>query len=76
VRPPFQRTGEQSSGGNTGACNGVLSIDWNLFMATNLTALGNPRFLGQQFDAQGWYRDPPTPKTTQLTDGLHFVLGL
>jgi hypothetical protein len=76
VRPPFQRTGEQSSGGTAGTCNGVMSIDWNTYMTLNPFALGNPRYLGQTFDAQGWYRDPPAPKTTQLTNGLHFVLGL
>ena len=76
VRPPFQRTGEQSSGGTPGSCDGVLSIDWNAYMTLNPLALGHPRYLGQQFDAQGWYRDPPSPKTTQLTNGLHFVLGL
>ena len=76
VRQPLQRTPEQSSGGVAGNCDGVLSIDWNLFMTTNPLALGNPRFLGQQYDAQGWYRDPPAPRTTNLTNGLHFVLGL
>jgi hypothetical protein len=38
--------------------------------------IGTPRFLGRTFGAQGWYRDPPAPKSTRLTNGLDFELRL
>jgi hypothetical protein len=73
VKAPLQRTGVQNSGGTTGACDGSLSLDWNAYRANNATALGNPFSAGQSVYAQGWFRDPPSPKTTSLSDGLSFV---
>lgn len=75
VKLPTQRMGAQSTGGTIGACNGALVQDWNAFMAATPAALGQPRFAGQVFDAQGWFRDPPSPKTTNLSNALHFVLA-
>lgn len=75
VKAPTQRMVTLSSGGNVNACNGTLATDWNYFMATNPAALGNPRTVGQAFDAQAWFRDPPAIKTTNLTAGVHFTLG-
>jgi hypothetical protein len=74
VKSPVQRTIVQSSGGTIGACDGTLSIDWNAFIAANPGALGTPFTAGDAVDAQAWFRDPPAPKTTNLSDGLHFVL--
>lgn len=74
VKSPAQRMTPHSSGGTNTQCNGVLAQDWNSYMATHPTALGSPRFAGQTFDAQAWYRDPPAAKGTNLTNGLHFTL--
>lgn len=75
VKPPTQRTTAQSSGGTAGACNGVLSIDWNAFVAANPGSLGAPFQAGDRVFAQGWFRDPGAPKTTNLSNGLEFVLA-
>jgi hypothetical protein len=75
VRPPIQRTPVQISGGTHNGCDGALSLDWNAYMAANPAALGHPRFAGQVVDAQAWFRDPPAPKTTNLSDALQFVLA-
>jgi len=74
VKAPTQRTNAQDSGGNSGACDGSLSLDWNAFQQLNPGALGQPLGAGQEFAAQAWFRDPPSPKTTQLSDALAFVL--
>jgi hypothetical protein len=75
VRTPIQRTTVQNSGGAHLACDGAFTLDWNAFMAANPAALGNPRFVAQNIDTQAWFRDPPAPKTTNLSDALHFVLS-
>jgi hypothetical protein len=72
VKAPTQRMPPQDSGGTAGACDGVLSEDWNLYVATHLGALGQPFSGGETVWAQGWFRDPPAPKTTNLSDGLVF----
>jgi hypothetical protein len=74
VKPPTQRTPAQNSGGTAGQCNGNLALDWNAFRAANPTALGSPFAAGQHIYAQGWYRDPPAPKTTSLSNALDFTL--
>jgi hypothetical protein len=74
VAPPTQRTTAQVSGGTTGQCNGVLSIDWSAFVAANPGSLGAPFASGNQVFAQGWFRDPPAPKTTNLSNALRFTL--
>jgi hypothetical protein len=73
VKPPTQRSASQSSGGTTGLCDGALSLDWNAFQAANPAALGNPWMAGEKVYVQGWYRDPPAVKTTNLTDGLELT---
>jgi len=74
VKAPTQRTPVQPLNGTTNVCNGSYSIDMNAYMANNAGSLGNPRFTGETFDGQFWYRDPPAPKTTNLSDGLHWAL--
>jgi hypothetical protein len=73
VKTPVQRMGLLFSGGTLGLCDGVLSLDWNAFRAANPSALGAPFSAGQRVYAQGWFRDPPSPKTTSLSNGLTFV---
>jgi hypothetical protein len=75
VKSPAQRTAIQASGGAAGTCDGLLSLDWNAYMAANPGALGHPRSAGMVVQAQGWFRDPPAPKTTNLSDGIEFVLA-
>jgi hypothetical protein len=75
VKPPLQRTLLQNSAGGPSPCTGAFVVDWNDFMAANPAALGNPRACGQRFDAQYWYRDPPSPKTTNLSNALRFTLA-
>jgi hypothetical protein len=74
VKPPTQRTPPSSSGGNAGQCDGSLSIDWNAFVAANPGALGAPFSGGERVFAQAWFRDPPSPKTTHLSDGIEFLV--
>ncbi len=59
-------------GGNAGQCNGALSIDWSSCVAGNPGALGNPFSAGAVINVQAWFRDPPAPGTTNLSDGLEF----
>lgn len=75
VKAPLQRTGVQSSGGTIGGCNGSLSLDWNAYRSTHPIALGNPFSAGQIVFAQGWFRDPPAVKTTNLSDAIKFGVG-
>lgn len=75
VKPPVQRTPVQGSGGNLFSCDGTLSLDWNAFVASNPAALGHPFSAGQDVFAQGWFRDPASPKTTMLSNAISFVVG-
>ena len=74
VAPPTQRTGSRSSGGTPGACDGTLTLDWDAWAATHPGALGAPFSAGQTLWVQGWYRDPPSPKGTSLSDALAVTL--
>lgn len=73
VANPVQRMGLMNSGGTTG-CTGSFSQDWNAYMASHPTSIGNPRTVGSSFEIQLWMRDPPSPKSTILSDGLRFTL--
>ena len=75
VKAPTQRLDTQSSGGTLNLCDGSLAIDWNAFIASHPTALGNPFAGGETVNAQGWFRDPPSPKTTNLSNALQFVVA-
>jgi hypothetical protein len=75
VKSPTQRLLAQSSGGTVGACDGTLTNDWLAFLAANPTSLGTPLAAGQVYQAQGWFRDPPAPKSTSLSNGLEFTLA-
>lgn len=75
VKAPTQRTTSQTSGGTAGVCNGALALDWNAFVASNPGALGVPFSAGQSVYAQSWFRDPPTPKTTNMSNAIQFTLA-
>jgi hypothetical protein len=72
VEAPLKRMSTQSSGGTVGACDGVFFEDWNAYIAAHPTALGQPFVGGETVWAQGWFRDPPAPKGTNLSDALVF----
>ena len=74
VKSPTQRLPAQSSGGTVSSCNGSLSADWLAFIAANPTSLGVPFSAGATCQVQGWFRDPPAPKSTSLSDALEFTL--
>ncbi|MCC7011052.1 MAG: hypothetical protein IT454_00705 [Planctomycetes bacterium] len=74
VKLPTQRTSLLSSGGTSSACNGSFTLDFLAFMSANPGALGQPLTVGQQFRAQTWFRDPPAPKTTNLSDAWQFSI--
>lgn len=74
IKAPTQRMGVQNTGGTLASCNGVLTTDFNAYRTANPSALGSPFAAGQHVFAQGWFRDPPAPKTTSLSNGLSFVL--
>jgi hypothetical protein len=73
VKAPTQRTTTQGTGGTAAACDGTLALDWNAYQLSHPAALGNPWSLGAKVYLQGWYRDPPAVKTTNLSDGLELT---
>ncbi len=75
VKAPTQRTANANSGGTMGACDGSYSLDFFAWLAGNPGTLGAPAMVGNQFNFQAWYRDPPAPKTTSLSDGLECFIA-
>jgi len=75
VKAPTQRTGTQNSGGTVNGCDGTYALDFNLYMSTHPAAVGQPLFAGQTLYGQAWFRDPPSPKTTNMSDAVRFVLA-
>jgi hypothetical protein len=73
VKGPTQRTGTTSSGGTLNLCNGVLALDWNAYQGSHPGAVGNPWSVGNHVFVQGWYRDPPAPKTTNLSNAVELT---
>lgn len=74
VKSPVQRAAALNSGGTANLCDGALAFDWNTYRSANSMALGQPFTAGMVVYAQAWFRDPPAAKTTNLSDGLRFVL--
>ena len=72
MKGPVHRMTPQNSDGTTGACNGVLAEDWNLYLANHPGASGQPFSGGETVWVQGWFRDPSAPQGTNLSDGLVF----
>ncbi len=73
VKSPVQRTLTQSSGGTSGQCDGQLSLDWDAFQAAFPGSLGTPFSVGDKAYVQAWYRDPPAPRTTNLSDAIELT---
>jgi len=73
VAQPSKRTALQDSNGNAGPddCSGVYSIDVNALIQGG----GDPALVvGATVYSQYWSRDPGSPSTTGLTDGLSFTV--
>jgi hypothetical protein len=73
VKAPTQRSGAQLTGGTVGQCDGQMVLDWNAYQAANPGALGQPWAAGSKAYVQAWFRDPPAPKTTNLSDALELT---
>jgi hypothetical protein len=73
VSSPQTRTGTQTSTGTTNLCDGTLSLDWDVFQAANPTSIGNPWTVGAKAYIQAWFRDPPAPRTTNLSNGIEIT---
>jgi len=71
VKSPTIRSATQSTGGTANVCDGTLSLDVNAALAAQT---GFPVAAGGIFDLQAWFRDPPAPKTTHLSDALEITL--
>ena len=71
VKSPTLRTPSQGSGGTVGTCTGTFTLDWNAWLTTS----SNSYPVGTPLWAQSWYRDPPAPKTTNLSNGLQFFIS-
>jgi subtilisin-like proprotein convertase family protein len=75
VKGPLQRSPAQDSGGDllVGPCEGVLQLDWNAYRLANPGSLGSPFGVGQDVFVQGWFRDPPAPTTTNLSNAIQLT---
>jgi len=73
VKPPTQRTSAQLSNGVANTCGGALSLNWNAFQSANPSALGAPWLVGAKVYVQAWFRDPPAPKTTNLSNAVELT---
>ena len=71
-----------ANGTSAPACDGVISTNWNAWIAANPSAFGAPFAPGAVVDAQLWYRDsqsgtgPVGGKGTALSNALEFTVGL
>ncbi|MCC7014600.1 MAG: hypothetical protein IT454_18710 [Planctomycetes bacterium] len=70
VKSPTQRTPAGSTGGTSGACDGSFALDVLAYLAAHPNALGQPLSAGDLAWFQVWYRDPPAPSTTNLSNAL------
>ena len=73
VKAPTARTPSQNSGGTAGQCDGALFLDWNQFQQANPGVLGQPWSAGNKAYVQGWFRDPPAPRTTNLSNAVELT---
>ncbi len=73
VKSPTNRLALQNSGGTNGQCNGAFASDLRAHLAANPTALGNPLVAGAKLQAQAWFRDPPAPRTTNLSNAVEIT---
>ena len=74
VAPPLTRTALQGSGGNPppNDCSGSFGYDFNARIQGGMDPQLAP---GVTVYVQYWYRDPQSPSTTGLSDGLEFAIA-
>ncbi len=75
VDSPIHRAVAMNSGGAAGACNGALALDWNAYQSANPTSLGNPFTVGAKAYVQAWFRDPPAPRGSNLSNAVELTVG-
>ena len=75
VKQPVQRLNAQNTGGTAGTCSGLFAVDFSNYLATHPSALGAPAFAGEVFGAQVWFRDPPAPSTSNLSNAVQFTMA-
>jgi hypothetical protein len=71
VMPPLIRTPLTASGG-TGPCTGVFVIDFNSYVFSGVDPSLNS---GDTVWMQNWFRDPPAPFSSGLSNGITFTIG-
>jgi murein DD-endopeptidase MepM/ murein hydrolase activator NlpD len=72
VAAPTVRTPVQNSrGGIVSPCDGTFALDFNGWMTSNPARAPGA---GETVYLQTWFRDPPAPKTTSLSDALQFPI--
>jgi hypothetical protein len=73
---PFTRTGQVDTGDTNGGalgCGGSLALDVEAYLQGG-NPLVAPAAAGDCYVVQGWYRDPSSAKTTQMTDAAAFYI--
>ncbi len=71
VKSPTQRSPVGNSGGTFNQCDGVLSANLNgIIQAGGGILLGQAVTAGTVIHGQAWFRDPASPKSTSLSNGL------
>lgn len=68
--PHVKLGGVQNSGGTFGACDGVIQVDFLAWAASHAW----PLLVGSDYYVQTFYKDPPAPKSINLSDGLEFTI--
>jgi hypothetical protein len=74
VASPHVRTTTFNSGGPANGCDGSFALDWSAWVAANPHAAGAPYGVGESFYAQAWFRDPPAPRGTNLSNAIGWTL--
>lgn len=74
VKSPTQRTFPQSSGGTASQCDGAFAVELNNFFNVFPSALGLPFASGEKLYVQSWFRDPPAPRTTNLSNAIELTM--
>ena len=75
VRSPLVRfPPELDSGGTANSCDGLIRADIHGYVqAHGGTLIGQAVVAGLTVHAQTWFRDPPAPHTSNLSDALTFT---
>jgi hypothetical protein len=74
VKAPLRRTSTQNSGGSASGsdCTGAFSFDFN---ARIQSGVDPTLVVGSEVFNQYWSRDPASPSSTSLSNGLRFLIN-